>query len=542
MAGWGIGKAGGVFNAPSAPAGVVPIAFNERTGTWAETPERVALYRSKGMKMKWIGSATDPTPAHGYVAGDLRVKPGANYVPPPVTPPTATDLTVTYASGAWDKTTTQINAARATGGKITWAGTTVLPTPANGLVSADKVTGTFTQGAPAEPLAKIGYGAWAYPKANDAAGASNDTITLQSVPGITWTVLGTDYPSDSFSGSKAVPSGANASVTVTAKPTDAAKFEIISGVPKTWTLTFDVAVGSSTPVSIAAGSEPKATNNGATATFGSYVTLTSVPNIIWTVDGVDYPSANFTGTRNVTYLKGTNTTVTARVTGPEYTLNGTSSWTLTFTNANGNTPLDVVGSASFDNIKGQSYTSAAASDNYTVVGGLDGAFGGGAKDFIVKKSSTTYISNSGELSVDTYLGTVWPQVLTSTRNSRYVEFVPFGNGAGGGHSSFRVNIFQVGTSGGVALDIADNTVTVQSNTNGTLATIGTGTLASKNSGRVGVGFDRAKNKVYLVLDNQLKGTWDYNPGAGAVTGNVAVITYSGSLVNRIDNLIGFGAA
>lgn len=85
------------------------------------------------------------------------------------------------------------------------------------------------------------------------------------------------------------------------------------------------------PVTVPAYAVPLAVDR--TGTTDDVVRLTRVDQITWVVDGVEYPSADMTWwQRDVPFVKGTATTVTAKPTNPTaYNVTGTSSWPLTFT-------------------------------------------------------------------------------------------------------------------------------------------------------------------------------------------------------------------
>lgn len=84
-----------------------------------------------------------------------------------------------------------------------------------------------------------------------------------------------------------------------------------------------------TPITIPANAAP--VGNDQPGTANDTVTLTKVDGVTWVVDGVDHPSANFTGaTKVVNYAKGVGTNVAAKPSTGLYTITGTASWSLPF--------------------------------------------------------------------------------------------------------------------------------------------------------------------------------------------------------------------
>lgn len=257
--------------------------------------------------------------------------------------PAAQPLTVTYSGGAWSSTPAQVATARAAGSTITWVGTTVLPKTSDGLAEGDAVSGTFTQPAPTRPLAKISIPTWVPPRAIEGD-QGTDFVRISKYLSLTSTVAGTDYPSDAMgSSTQDIPTGGATTVAVSVKPSDPTRFAVLENT-SAWNLTFDVT--STWLTDVPPGSIPTAQDVAGTAS--DTVTLTSIPNVIWTVDGVDHDSASFTGTKVVPYTKGTNTTVTARgAAGYKFPAGATTSWPLTFTSTTAN--VGVVMSTDFGN-------------------------------------------------------------------------------------------------------------------------------------------------------------------------------------------------
>ena len=242
-----------------------------------------------------------------------------------VAQPGPTPLTVAYVGSAWDKTPTQISTARAGGSTVSWAGTTVLPKPADGLAEGDAVSGTFAQPSPAAPLAKVSIPNWAVPTVVDGDQTS-DTVQIKKYQGLTYTVDGVARSSDAMASStEQVPTGGKSSVPVSVDVTKPARFQILEPT-KAWTLNFNTTDTWITGALTA----PVANDQG--NTVDDTVTVTSVPGVIWTVDGVDHPSSGFTGTKVIPYTKGVNTTVTARAdAGYQFAAGVTASWNLLFT-------------------------------------------------------------------------------------------------------------------------------------------------------------------------------------------------------------------
>ena len=274
--------------------------------------------------------------------------------------PAPTPLTVAYAASAWDKTPAQISAARAAGQTVTWQGTTVLPTPADGLAEGDAVSGTFTQPAPTRPLAKISIPNWAVPTAVDADQSANDKVALSTYLGLTYTVAGTDYTTG-----QQVSTGGAASVPVSIKVTKPDRFALLEPT-SAWTLNFNTTDTWITSI----GSAPTALDQGGTAS--DTITITSIPGIIWTVDGADYPSSGFAGTQVIPYTAGVNTTVTARAaSGYQIAPAVTTSWLLQFTSVA--TGMGVLTSSNMSNYaNGTSFTENAGSGVPFTMNNYDG--------------------------------------------------------------------------------------------------------------------------------------------------------------------------
>lgn len=82
-------------------------------------------------------------------------------------------------------------------------------------------------------------------------------------------------------------------------------------------------------VTVPTGAAPVAADS--LGTGQDTVTLTKVDGVTWVVNGVEHPSGSFTDTtKTVAFAGGTATEVTAKA-EPGYTLQGTASWNLGFT-------------------------------------------------------------------------------------------------------------------------------------------------------------------------------------------------------------------
>lgn len=458
------------------------------------------------------------------------------------TNPTSQDLTVTYSGGSWDRTLSQVSAARAAGGKVTWVGTTVLPTQVDGLADGDTVTGTFTPPLPTEPLAKLDIPTQLYPALQDQSGVTNDRVKLWGVPGITWNVAGVDYASyeqipgstDSPTpGSILVNTNAASSVVVSASVSDPSRFQLLNTVPP-WTLTFDTTIPATTPITIDAGSVPTATDNGGVSVYGSYVTLTSVPNTIWTVDGVDYPSSAWTGTKKVTYLKGTATNVTVRPTGPEYSISGTASWSLMFTNTAGTATPSILYSSTFNSFVGQSWTGAS---NAPISNLMDAQLGGTVQSWTLKGASgnSASVNSAGSFMIAGLSTTVY--LANPATGSRGIEFNAKGNGTSGSHGMFAINIGTNDTKG-IRIYIDATTMKMQTGTAYTWADLGASATVSATSSRVGVFYDAVKKYAYLTKDGAVVSSAAYDPGTFLY--GPLMYSASGNYSNAIDDVIVFG--
>lgn len=229
--GYGV-RGGGVFSAPNVPEAPV-VVYLDAAGTPTVPKADVDRYRAKGMPVKWYGPTT-PTSAHGAANGDkyrdavLNLGGGGG----------PTNITVTYSGSAWSHTKAQVDAARATGGTVSWSTTSVAPTVANGLAVGDIVTSSapLAPGSAMNPNTPITIQAIWAPTAYDGQGTDNDTVTLTKVTGVTWTVDGTQHTSASFTGAtKVVPytKGVNTTVTATAE----SGYEFVGGTTS-WTRTF----------------------------------------------------------------------------------------------------------------------------------------------------------------------------------------------------------------------------------------------------------------------------------------------------------------
>lgn len=303
------------------------VVVKDELGVWSLTKAQADAAHAAGAKLMWYGTPA-PTAVEGVAYLDVvngTVSTANKPTPPPVDPPPApTSLTVSYSGAAWNKTPAQVSAARAASQTVSWVGTTVLPTPADGLAEGDAVSGTFAQPAPTRPLAKISIPTWAVPTVVDGDQSANDRVALSTYLGLTYTVNGTDYTTG-----QQVPTGGAASVPVSIKVTDPTKFALLEST-SAWTLNFNTT--DTWITSIPAGSTPVASDQANTAS--DTITITSVPGVIWTVDGVDHPSSGFTETKVIPYTAGVNTTVTARAAaGYQFSPSVTTSWLLQFTSA-----------------------------------------------------------------------------------------------------------------------------------------------------------------------------------------------------------------
>lgn len=173
-----------------------------------------------------------------------------------------------------------------------------------------------------------------YPTMTDAAGTDGDHVTLHAAPGVRWRVqapatsAGVEYAATAFGGQPTlkvpVSTGGAAEVTAIAETG-----YVLSGT-SSWSFTFTNTTAA-TKVTIPVGSVPTAQDLPDMA--NDTVTLTKVDGVIWNVDGTEHPSSGFAGTSKVVpYTKGQNVTVTASPASSDYAINGTSSWTLVFTN------------------------------------------------------------------------------------------------------------------------------------------------------------------------------------------------------------------
>ena len=265
-----------------------------------------------------------------------------------------TPLVITYSGSSWDKSAAQVAAARPAASSVTWAGTTVLPRPVDGLAEGDTVTGTFAQPAPSAPLAQLSIPTWCVPSKIDNDQSGTDAVHLNEYLGLTYTVDGATYTKGD------ITTGGKATVPVTVNAAKPARFRLID--PSSFVLNFDT---TNTWVTIPAGSAP--IGNDGVGTTGDTITITSVAGVTWTVDGVDYPSSTFTGTKVVPYTKGTSTTVTAKGSpGYAFKAGDVTSWPLSFTD----TTTAVVASADFSNYSnGTNFNDPATWNSNAYAGG-----------------------------------------------------------------------------------------------------------------------------------------------------------------------------
>ena len=306
-------------------SGIVPdwapiaITWERPDGTWTLSDEAIETHHTKGGAVLWVSRAgvsrVTTKDGESAVSGGGGGGAGGGYV------------STQGPDGAWSITPARAAEIHAAGGVILWvtADGGAYPTAEHGAIPGDIVNGVPLGGS----LVTVQVPGAAAPTKTDADGTANDTITLTRVPGVVWRVgndgAATLHDAASFGAgqTKTVPwtSGGNAEVAAMPAPG-----YVISGVAA-WTLTF-TSTSATTTVQVPAASAPTATDAAGTGTDA--VVLTSVTGVIWTVDGTQHPSSGFTGTKNVPYAKGTATTVTATA-APGYTLTGTTSWPLTFT-------------------------------------------------------------------------------------------------------------------------------------------------------------------------------------------------------------------
>ena len=433
-------------------------------------------------------------------------------------------LSVTYSGTTWSPNPTQVAAARLAGSSIVWQGTTVLPTAADGLANGDTVYGTFTQPAPTRPLAGISIPSGSVPVAVDSDGVSADVVRLTRVYGVSWVVNGVSYPSASMTGSTLdVPFTAGTSTTVLAQGESG--FKVIDAT-KSWTLTFTNVIASPTNVTIDVAAYPTAVDNP--GVLEDAVRLTSVTDVTWTVDGVDYPSSTFTGTRDVQWFTGAATTVTAKPSRDGVTLNGTTSWNLTFTNAGTvQTPLNVRTSSDLHLLP----EGAVAASPLT--GMMSADLGGAVKDLTHNgNAKLTGYTGGGAF----YLNGYGPSVTFGdgwTGAARAVSLNVNSPQAGTKPNGARLGLMKSGANG-VSLYFANADVRVE--TYGTAwTTLGTLSGGNTKSANWTLGYDPATSTVIVKRDRVTVWTGTYT-----YSGNTATAPWyaaeSGSYSTVIDNI------
>lgn len=499
------------------PGAALLVTWNG--AAWSATKADIDAARARGYRVVWAGSAT-PTANDGLANGDMKDGVVVSGIVPVQT------FTVTYTGSAWDKTPAQVSAARAAGQTIMWAGTTVLPTTVNGLGNGDTITGTFTQTLPVEPAAGISIPTNAVPVAVDLDGATSDTIKLTRVYGVTWLpVNGMPYPSGSMTGStQNVPHTTGANTTVAAIPENA-NFKIIDTVTS-WPLTFTDEVVNATTVTLQAAEYPTASNGDGVAS--DTITLTSVTDVTWTIDGIDYPSSTFTGTKILSWFAGTNVTVTAKGSRPGVSIGGTSSWPLTFTNAGTlGTPMTMKVSSDFATIPEGSLGSSP------FVGGMNAAFGGNAGDLSHNgNAKLSGYTGGGSL----YLNGYGPSVTFTAADiikTRAVEARIFSPQTGTKANGSRLELHKT-TGNGVSLLFANADVKVE--TYGTAwTTLSTLTGLGARDAVWLIAYDDATHKITVKKGGAVVYTGDYTYSGTAGT-SVKYTAESGSYSTTIDDV------
>lgn len=488
---------------------------------WSVPPARIAVARSAGLRIRWIGKQA-PTAADGAVNGDRYIGKVLTSVSGGGGP---TTLTVTYSGSSWSHTPAQVSAARTAGSTIVWAATTVPPTAANGLVNGDTVTGTFTNTTPAEPPAGISIPSNKIPVANDIDGATSDTVVLSRVHGVSWVVDGVTHPSGSMTETtKSVPYTKGVNTVVTAVPETAA-FKLI-GVTTSWTLTFTDVVNNATTVTLDPAQYPVVTDNPGVA--NDYVTLTSVEDVTWTVGGIDYPSADFTGTMAVASYVGTTVTVTAKPARPGVTLAGTTSWSADFTNTGTpGTPMQMVSSSAFSTIE------EGALPASPLVGAMDARYGGTVSDLSHNgNSKLTGYTGGGSLYLNGYGPSVtfMPADIIKTRG---VEARIFSPQSGTKANGSRLELHKT-TGNGVSLLFANADVKVE--TYGTAwTTLSTLTGLGARGAVWFIGYDDATHKITVKKDGAVVYTGGYTYNGSAATA-IKYTAESGSYSTTIDDV------
>ena len=165
-------------------------------------------------------------------------------------------------------------------------------------------------------------------------------------------------------------------------------------------------------------------------TASDTITLTKAVGVTFTVDGVDHTSDSFTGTTKVVaYTKGVNTTVTAKAEAG-FSLTGTTSWALTFTNY---VPPAAGGIVTTDTFSGTARTLPTGTGNNT-----DAVNGGSPLQITI--TGTAYITASNTLSLasagasyrlaNTMASSVFEAQITKLPTSSQLDFYPQASGSG----------------------------------------------------------------------------------------------------------------
>lgn len=500
------------------------VVVKDELGVWSLTKAQADAAHAAGAKLLWYGTPA-PTAAEGVAYLDVVNGAVSTANKPVVQPPAVQDITVVYSGSSWSYTPAQIAAARGAGGKVTWAATTVPPTEANGLRNGDTVTGTFTSSTPAEPPAGISIPISQIPTANDLDGATADTVVLSRVRGVSWVVDGVTYPSGSMTEpTKSVPYTKGVNTVVMAVPETAA-FKLID-VTTSWTLTFTDVVNNATTVTIDPAQYPVVTDNPGVT--DDYVTLTSVADVTWTVGGVDYPSADFTGTRAVASYAGTTVTVTAKPARPGVTLAGTTSWSADFTNTGTpGTPMQMVSSSAFSTI------AEGALPASPLVGAMDARYGGTVSDLSHNgNSKLTGYTGGGSLYLNGYGPSVafMPADIIKTRG---VEARIYSPQTGTKATGSRLELHRT-TGNGVSLFFSNANVRVE--TFGTAwTTLSTLTDLGARDAVWFIGYDDATHKITVKKDGAVVYTGDYTYNGSAATA-VKYTAESGSYSTTIDDV------
>ena len=363
---------------------------------YRKTPEPYSLYTSDASRI-----------IQRYLAGAVGVPDWSRVL-----------LSWQREDGSWTISDEQAASVHAAGSAIMWVGLAGVSRISSSAGSQEVGGGGS---APVAPKT-ISVPASAAPVATDAAGTADDRITLTRVPNVRWRVgpagSYTYYDEAWFGGvqQKQAPWTGGSSVEVAAVPVSG---YVLTGTAA-WNVTFTNEAGNTT-VTIAAGQAPTANDSPATST--DTVTLTSVAGVIWVVDGVNHPSSEFTGSKSVPYMKGTNTTVTA-VAATGYTLSGTTSWNLTFTDAAASEWVEI---AAFTAETLGSDREAVSGTEVTIPGG---SISPGENGFSIVAGKVVLQTGKDRLptfQVDSEIGTRWALEFTVhgrpeeyKRNSAYV--------------------------------------------------------------------------------------------------------------------------